>query len=139
YLLPVHLEKVASGLDLLLGHARVVHGSRRVDPELLRMGTVSMQVEAENAPSVVLAEAKGGRTGAISEDHRSIAAPGAHIEASRLDLRTHHQHPAELSAADEGIRHRERVDEAAALIPDVDGGDRGQSQQPLEEDAVARS
>ena len=58
YLLPVHLEKVASGLDLLLGHARVVHGSRRVDPELLRMGTVSMQVEAENAPSVVLAEAK---------------------------------------------------------------------------------
>jgi hypothetical protein len=43
----------------------------------------------------------------------------------------------ELAAADEGVGHRQGVDEAAALVPDVDRGDGAQAEQPLEEHAVA--
>ena len=77
------------------------------------------------------------RAGAIGEDHRRAAAPGGDVHPGALDFLPHHQHATVGPEPHERVGDLERIDESAALHPDVEGGDMTGAQLALEEDAVA--
>ena len=86
------------------------------------MASVGEEVGGEDAPAGVVGRAQDHRACAVPEQHGGIASPGRPVEAARVHLGTDQENAAVLADADPGIRDREPVQEAAALVADVDGG-----------------
>ena len=77
------------------------------------------------------------RAGAVAEQHRDVAPAGRHVEPGRVDLGADHQDVLVLPGADERVGDRQAVDEAGALLADVEARDLAQPELALGEHARA--
>ena len=95
---------------------------------------VGVEVEAEDAaalPSSVGAEHHGA--GAVAEEHRHVAARVGEVEARGVHLRADEEHAAVHARADPRVGDGEPVEEARALVADVERGDAREPELGLEE------
>ena len=74
----------------------------------------------------------------IAEDDGHLATLGREVEPGGMRLGPSHQHVPCPAAADERLAHRERVDEAAALVLHVHGRHAAHAEMPLQECRAAR-
>jgi len=72
-------------------------------------------------------------TGAIAEQYGHVAACRRDIEPRRVNLRTDHQHVLEHAGANVRVRDRHAVDEARALLANVETRDLFQAELALHE------
>ena len=158
-LLAGHDGEGVAGVDLLMRHegtaleAGAQHGQHA--------GSGAVRVEADGAEArLAIAAFDDHGTGPVAEEDRPV--PGGGVlgplggrdlpcrsanegvpaqvpgHEGRVHLRPHQQHPPVAATLDEQVREFQAVEEAAALLPDVESGDVPQAQGDLEQGAVAR-
>src|SRR6185295_9491377 len=130
-LAPVHPRVVARLVDHPLGEAGRVAGAGALRPQVLGEAAVGVEVGGEDAAVGVVRRLQAGGARAVAEDDGHVAAAGGDVQAGGVHLGAHQQHLLVLAGADPRVRHRQAVDEAAALVADVERGDARHAQLRL--------
>ncbi len=124
HLPPVHLREVASGVEEFLAHEPLERHPRRRQPEFLGPATVGVEMGRKQ----VLIGGRVGhlhrlhhhRSGTVTEQHGHVAALGGDVESFAVNLCADHQHPIGEPGPQELVGDRRGVDEAGALLADID-------------------
>src|SRR5207244_3335364 len=124
-------------LDQLGADEGIVRQAGGVDPQLLGVAAVGVEVGREHAAPGVGGGSGGRGYGAVAEQHGGVAAPRRPVEPAGMHLRTHEQHAPVLTRPDPRVGHGQPVHESRALVADIDGGNVADPELTLEEDAVA--
>jgi hypothetical protein len=115
----LHEGVVAAGVQVLVGDAREAGRGVGLAPELLGEAAVGEQVGGEDAPVRVLGGAQDGGAGAVAEEDADVPPGGREVHAGGMDLGAHQQHAPVLAGTDPGVGDGQAVDEARALVADV--------------------
>ena len=94
-------------------------------------------MRGEDAAPVVDGGPEDRDAGAVPEQHGGVAATGGLVEPPGMHLGADEEHRPVLPGADPRVGDRQPIEEPAALVADVHGGDVAQAELALQEDAVA--
>src|SRR5690606_18227941 len=75
--------------------------------------------------------------GTVAEEHAQVAPGRTEVHPGRVHLRTHEQNPPVLSRPDPRVTHGQAIEEAGALVPDVDRGHPRYAELALQKHAAA--
>ena len=78
------------------------------------------------------------RSGPVSENDCDIASLCGHIESGGVDLATHHHHSSALARLNQAVAEIQRVQETAALSPQIDTGNFAGSELIMQEERGPR-
>src|SRR5207247_3465363 len=110
----VHHGAVLPGADQLLADVGVVCEPGRVDPQLLGVPPVGVEVGREDAAPRVVRGAEDRDARPITEQHRRVPPARRPVETARVHLRADQQHAPVLTGADPRVGDREAVHDARA-------------------------
>src|SRR5438105_4929377 len=77
----------------------------------------------EDAATVLVDGREHRCAGAVAEQYRRVATAGRLVQPARMHLSANQEDAFVLPGANPGVRNRQAVDEAAALIADINRGD----------------
>ncbi len=126
-LLPVHRRVVLPLVDHLLRHPRDVVRRGRLEPQILRAGSVGVQRDRLQPLTLVGRCADDRRSRAVAEEHRDVAPAIGELDTGRVHLRADQEDVAIHPGAYPRVGDRESIQEPGALVAHVE---RGNARQP---------
>jgi len=126
-----HLRIVPPRPEHLLVYPRLVSTCWRFQPELRGVSSLGMEMDRLDTASIGTRPQHDGSR-AVTEQHCHLSSLGAEIEPGRVDLANQEDVMVALHS-NEGVGHRETIDETRALVENVERSDGSQPQPFLEQ------
>jgi hypothetical protein len=92
-----------------------------------------MQHMTQKSSVGIIGRANDKSSSTVSKNYRDISAGVSEIESSRVNFGADNQHLLGLTAANESIRCRQRIEEARALVSNIKASNSWQSKAILKE------
>ena len=138
---PFHLWEVSPLLDHLCRDAlRPVRRRGRIDPKALRVLALGVETHLKNAGWILLCfhGFENDGSGPVSENHCDVTSLCGDVETGGVDFATNHHHSSALARLNQAVAEIQRVQETAALSPEIDTGNFAGTESIMQEERGPR-